>query len=310
MTKPHKAPHEHTKDDNRSAREYRDSVIRLLFRENRRAIELCNALTGRSYPDDAEVINCTPDKPLLKRSGDIAFTVNDELFMLFEHMSSPNPNIPLRCLQYCSEIIFSRFANQKKLLRSAKVEIPTPKVYMLYNGKKRIPEKMKLSDSFMLKGENADLELTVTVIDINHENGHEALEKSPSLAGYAYIVSLIEQRIKGGMSRDEAISASVRQCISEGVLTDFLEANYKEVVELFEYGYTHEDEMEARVLDAIEEGMKEGIEKGMEKGMESMLIAALQNLFPQEIIETLRKKAGISESRLEELRRVASEQPA
>ena len=290
----------------KSGREYRDSVIRLLFRESKRAIELCNALTGKEYPEDAEVVNCTPDKPLLKRSGDIAFTVSSELFMLFEHMSAPNPNIPLRCLQYCVEIIFSRFTSQKKLLRSAKVEIPTPKVYMLYNGKKRIPEKMKLSDCFMLKDENANLELTVTVIDINHDSGHEALRRSPSLAGYAYLVGLIEKNLEKGHEWDEAISASIKQCMSEGVLLDFLESNYKEVLELFEYGYTQEDEMEARVLDAIEEGM----EKGMEKGMESMLMTALQNLCPPEVIETMRKKAGISEARLEELREIASGQPA
>ena len=84
------------------------------------------------------------------------------------------------------------------------------------------------------------------------------------------------------------------------------------------YGYTQEDEMEARVLDAIEEGFKKGMEKGMEKsmekgmekGMESMLMTALQNLFPPEVIETMRKKAGISEARLEELKRFVSEQPA
>ena len=39
-----------------------------------------------------------------------------------------------------------------------------------YNGKKRVPEKMRLSDSFMLKGENADLELTVTVVKQDLKN--------------------------------------------------------------------------------------------------------------------------------------------
>ena len=39
----------------RSSREYKDSVMKLLFRDEKRAPELCNAVSGMNYPEGTPV---------------------------------------------------------------------------------------------------------------------------------------------------------------------------------------------------------------------------------------------------------------
>lgn len=240
------------KINDKSDREYKDSVIRLLFRDKKRAIELCNAVADKNYPMDAKVINCNMDNALLKRYGDVAFAIEGELFLMFEHQSTPSKNMALRCLQYGTDIIIAKFATQKALLRETLLKIPTPKFYLLYNGEKPMPEVMRLSDAFTTYDEQPSLEVIINVVNINHGSGSKALKKSPSLDGYAYLIALIRQKMNEGLERGKAIAVSIEQCIKEGIIAEFLKENYGEVVEMLKYEYTLEDELEAREMDGKE----------------------------------------------------------
>ncbi len=65
-------------------------------------------------------------------------------------------------------------------------EIPKPEFYVIYNGTKERPavEELRLSDAFMDCGAVAPLELIAKVININHPENNEFLEKCELLKGY------------------------------------------------------------------------------------------------------------------------------
>jgi hypothetical protein len=134
------------------------------------------------------------------------------------------------------------------------VKIPAPLIFVLYNGKKHLGSRvLRLSDAYM-KADAANakpdaepaLELTAKVVDINYGSGAPALERSPSLSGYSYLIAVIRKNIQSGMTRDEAIVAAIDLCIKEGVLTEFLRAHYQEVIKMLNYEY--DAEAERRVL--------------------------------------------------------------
>jgi len=139
------------------------------------------------------------------------------------------------------------------------VKLPTPKFYVLYNGKDELKETvLRLSSAFEIEG--GELELVVYVIDINYERGHAVLDKSPSLKGYSYLIAKIRDFRDSGLSRDEAIAKAVRACITEGVLADFLtDKNFKEVCDMLSFEYRIEDELAVRNKQERAEGKAEGI---------------------------------------------------
>ena len=204
-------------------------------------------------------------------------------------MSSPNPNMPMRILLYVVDIIELIFLSNKSLHSSSLIKIPTPKLFLLYNGKKSktpLPKTMRLSDCFITPDDEPALELTVQVTDISHDSGSKALTKSPTLGGYAYLIHLIETAVKEGVKRDKAIANAMKRCIEEGVLADFLEKNYNEVIDMLGYEYSVEDEIYVRQEDARREGREEGMEKGMEKGREEGMEKGIEKGMEKGITQT------------------------
>jgi len=238
----------------------RDRVFRRLFSEKKRAIELCNALEGTNYSPDTDAVICNLEDSLLRRYNDAAIGIESELLLFSEHQSTLNPNMPLRMLSFAAAAYDLWFVNSKEILKNRLYKIPTPKFYVLYNGERKLKhDVLKLSDAYKLKAGEFSLELTAKVLDVNYDSGCAALEKSPSLKGYAYLVALIRRYQENGFSLDKAIKTAIEQCMNENVLADFLQENYEEVANMLLREYRMEDELEAR--------MEEGEEIGMEKGI-------------------------------------------
>jgi len=81
----------------------------------------------------------------------------------------------------------------------------------------------------------------VKVIDINYNPSNEVLKRSSSLNGYSILVDKYVTNIKNGMSRDDAVVRAVRDCIAEGVLKDYLEANFMDVCKMLQKPYGVEE---------------------------------------------------------------------
>ena len=249
----------------KSDTKYSDTFIRALFQDKKRAIELCNAVTGSNYAIHTEVMLCNLDHTLLKRYNDLAFAIDDQLLFMVEHQSTISPNLPLRFLSYLTDILYSWFVKVDELYGKKLCQIPTPKLYVLYNGMEPLKEKtLKLSDAFHIKEDEPCLELEVEVIDVNYASGHEVLQRSESLKGYAYLIDQIRIYMGQGLVRDTAISMAIDRCIEQNVLSEFLQEHYLEVAKMLSWEYDQEAEFRIIRREAKEEGIEQGIEEGAE----------------------------------------------
>ena len=183
------------------------------------------------------------------------------------------------------------------------VTIPTPKFYVLYNGKEKLKNRLlRLSDAFRYDNHDFSLELEVKVVDINYGTGDAVLQRSPSLSGYAYLIDRIRYNMNAGHSRDKAIKAAINQCIHENVLADFLSDHYKEVCDMFDYGITYEEELEVIAEEARENGKTEGKAEGKAEGkVEGFLEAALKFIQNGTSLADVIRVLGLSDNQVQEL---------
>ena len=81
-------------------REYKDRVFRMLLKEPKVALEVYNAMNGTLYDNPDELIITTLENAVyLGMKNDVSFILGTQL-VLYEHQSTPNPNMPLRNLAY------------------------------------------------------------------------------------------------------------------------------------------------------------------------------------------------------------------
>jgi DNA-directed RNA polymerase subunit L len=144
---------------------------------------------------------------------------------------------------------------------------------VLYNGTEPyLPfGELRLSDAFMGmdKGEAPQLELVVKVVNINYGENPEVLEKCKDLNGYALFVAKIRGLQSEGATLEEAVKRAAKECLKEGVLTEFLSKyKYKELINLITLFYDEDMAIEI----AKEEAYEDGIEKGTLLLIERMLI--------------------------------------
>ena len=160
---------------------------------------------------------------------------------------------------------------QKAMYQERLVKIPTPKFYMLYNGRpqKKFRDVLKLSDAFTEKG--GDLELCVHVIDISYNEKNEILQACEPLYGYSYLVHLIQSYKRANNDDDTAIAKAIDDCKKSGILTSFLAKNSKEVINMFKLQWNIKDAkkywMEEAHANGKAEGKAEGIAEGKAEGL-------------------------------------------
>ena len=134
------------------------------------------------------------------------------------------------------------------------------------------------------------LELTVKIVDVRYGSNNEILKKSPVLDGYAYLVSLIEKYCRNeNMTRDKAINIAIEQCISNGILVEFLQEHFQEVAQMLGWEYNQEVEYQAIKEESEAKGKIEGkVELYFtELGLSIKQIAEKLNLGEDDVSETL-----------------------
>jgi len=242
-------------------REYKDSVFTLLFNDEKILAEVYGGITGQKIASDVK-IEIKTLKNILTNGvfNDVAFVMENRLVVLIEHQSTINGNMPLRMLLYIAEI-YNRLSKDKDLYSQNIFAIPRPEFIVLYNGVKDVPDKQVLRLSDMFKdvdgaGNPANLELVVTVYNINKGRNPEMAKRSPTLDGYETFIHTVRENEKT-MSRKEAIKKAVVDCINQNILKTFLENHKREVVGML----LHEWDLGQAVAVAKEEGEELGMRK-------------------------------------------------
>ena len=247
---------------------YKDNTFCALFSEKKNLIELYNALSGSSFDMDTPVEIVTLDNTFFgDRENDLSFIIDNRWIVLAEQQSTLSPNIPLRMLVYVARqyenLAFSRDIYSRKL-----VKIPTPELYVFYNGTQDAPveQEMKLSDAFMAECDKIALEVAVKFINVNYEKGAEILKRCKAMEGYSLLLHMIREECEATGELKTAIEKCIRKCVEEGIIADFLKEHGGEVMSFLFEKLTREECEAIREADGFEEGYAKGIEKGEASG--------------------------------------------
>lgn len=246
-------------------RNYKDTVSRMLFREPENALSLYNALNGTSYTDASQLtFNMLDNAIYMGMQNDISFLIMNEV-NLYEHQSTYNLNMPLRDLFYVAELL-QVYVKDQSLYSSKLIKLPTPHFVVFYNGVEDKPEKriLRLSEAFEVPTEDPELELKVTILNINPSMNEELKEKCQVLKQYTQYVELVRYN-SAGMPLEQAVETAIEYCIRHDILRDFLLKQRAEVVKMSIFEYDEEREIELIRRDEREIGKEIGEKIGIEK---------------------------------------------
>ena len=190
--------------------------------------------------------------------------------------------MPLRCLQYVSEV-YKRLHDNKALHSSRLLHIPQPEFFVLYNGVDPYPDDkiLRLSEAFpglgglgLSEGMRPALELEVRVLNINKGRNTDIVKQCRELDEYSAFVAKMRDLAHETGNKEEAVQAAVRYCLEHDILRSFLNAHAKEVVGMQITEWHLEDALAVEREEGREEGLSKGREEGLSKGREALLETA------------------------------------
>lgn len=250
-----------------AARNYKDRIFRMVFREKKALLALYNAMNETDYENEDDLKVTTLESALyLEMKNDVSFVLYDEL-LLYEHQSTKNPNLPLRNLFYVSDV-YSELTKDLFLYGSVPVQIPEPKFVVFYNGLENMQERevLKLSSLYAKKAEHISLELETLVLNVNVGYNKILMERCRQLSDYAQFVSEVRKRLSKKIPLSEAVNEAVEACIQRGILAEFLSKNRAEVIKVSIYEYDEEKVKRMFKEECMKLGMEQGKQLGIEQG--------------------------------------------
>ena len=285
-------------------REYKSSMFTALLKEKVNALDVFNALNGTDYTseDDLEI-------RMLENAIYISFR-NDASFIiagtinLYEHQSTYNLNMPLRDLIYVANLL-AEIVEGENLFGEKLVRIPEPRFVTFYNGTRKRPpiEELRLSDAYMTKTDQPQMELCCTVININSGYNKEFMEKCRIL--WEYMVYVDKVRLyRQTMSLEDALERAINECIEEHILEDFLRKHRAEVISMSVLEFNLEKQLmfarkegeEAGILEGKRAGILEGKQTGSELKLISLICRKLKKeKTPECIAEELEEELELVE---------------
>lgn len=289
---------------------YKSRIFAMLFSDRNELLKLYNAINGTSY-DDPELlqINTLENAVYMSMQNDVSFIIEMRLH-LYEHQSTYSPNLPVRYLLYVADV-YSDYTKDMNLYGSRPVKLPTPKFVIFYNGQAEQPDRkeVKLSELFTISESEPSLELTAVMLNINKGYNRKLMETCRTLHDYAEYTSRVRE-YAAEMSLDEAVERAITECISEGILADFLRKNRAEAKKVSIYEYDEERHMRQTREEGVEEGFASGLEQGMKQGMKQKEKQIAINLMNAGILteEQICAVTGLDLEELEELKKTLSEE--
>jgi hypothetical protein len=256
-----------------------------LFSDRKNLLSLYNAVNQSNYnnPDDLEIVTLE-NAIYMGMKNDLAFIMDMNLY-LYEHQSTYNPNIPLRNLFYIADE-YQRLVVQKSLYSTVIQKIPTPRFIVFYNGTKKVDDynEFRLSSAYENPTDNPDLELRVTMLNVNDGHNLELMEHCRTLKEYAKYVARVRKYVTQNIPLEEAVTRAVDECIEEGILAEFLMKNKAEVIKVSIYEYDKEFEEKKLRKAEYEAGVEAGIELGERSLLENQIRKKLKKGKPIEQI--------------------------
>ena len=264
-------------------REYKSDVISMMLQIPEYALDVYNAMNDSVYtdPDMIQIMRLENGISLSVRN-DASFFISNYL-NLYEHQSTYSPNAPLRFLIYLTNLL-KKTIRKRDLYGRKRVQIATPHFAVFYNGTEKRPEKevLKLSDAFINRTDTPEIELTVTVYNINPDNNTQLLEKSEVLRSYMIFVNRVRENLEHQKKiaqnpseydeaayeedLEKAINEAIDYCVKHHIMEEFFRENRNEVTKSMVLDYTWERREELIRAEEYEDGKREGLEIGRADG--------------------------------------------
>ena len=163
---------------------------------------------------------------------------------------------------------------------------------------------MSLKDAFE-DGTNPDIEVKVTMININYGHNKEILNACRPLEEYAWFVDKVRKNQELTETLEEAIDAAIDELVEDSVIKPFLISNRAEVKRMciteYDEARTFAEQREEGIEIGIEIGIDKGIEIGIDRGIEIGSIKMLSSLVKGGVltIEQAATAANVSVSEFE-----------
>jgi hypothetical protein len=178
--------------------------------------------------------------------------------------------MPLRGFLYYADLYRKLIHRSERLYSKHLLKIPRPHYIVFYNGsEKELAEErriLRLSDAFETDTGAGEYEWTATMININSGKNQSIMDSCHVLYEYAVFVAKIK-KYRDSMELKEDIDLTVRECIEENILRDFLEQHRREVCDMC---LTEFDEK--KYEDVLrEEGREERLAEGRSEERKTLL---------------------------------------
>ena len=208
-------------------RTVKDSVFANLFTDTKYLIKLYRALHPEDKKTDEKDIENVTIKNILTDQlyNDLGFRIGNTVLLLLEAQSTWTVNIIVRILMYlmqtyndyCSE-------NGLDLYGSTRVKLPKPELYVIFTGdRKDHPEYITLKDEFF-GGQEVAVDAKVKII----YDG----QPGDIINQYVTFTKVANDQMKKHGKTRKAVEETIRICIDEDVLTEYLKEREVEVMDI------------------------------------------------------------------------------
>ena len=282
-------------------RMYKSRIFAMLFSDRNELLKLYNAINGTSYDDqDLLQVNTLENAIYMSMQNDVSFIIEMRL-NLYEHQSTYSPNLPVRYLLYVADV-YSDYTKDMNLYGTKAVKLPTPRFVIFYNGQAEQPDRkeLRLSELFSIPDADPSLELKAVMLNINKGHNRKLMETCRTLQDYAEYTFRVRE-YAAEMPLDLAVEQAITECISEGILADFLRKNRAEAKKVSIYEYDEERHMRQTREEGMEEGYANGFSQGIEQGITQTVINLLKSGFLTDI--QIREITGLDQEQLDELKK-------
>ena len=282
-------------------RMYKSRIFAMLFSDRNELLKLYNAINGTSYDDpDLLQVNTLENAVYMSMQNDVSFIIDLRL-NLYEHQSTYSPNLPVRYLLYVADV-YSDYTKDMNLYGTKAVKLPTPRFVIFYNGQAEQPDRkeLKLSELFSIPDADPSLELKAVMLNINKGHNRKLMETCRTLQDYAEYTFRVRE-YAAEMPLDLAVEQAITECISEGILADFLRKNRAEAKKVSIYEYDEERHMRQTREEGMEEGYANGFSQGIEQGITQTVINLLKSGLLTDI--QIREITGLDQKQLDELKK-------
>ena len=243
-------------------RKYKDSVFTDLFGSDRNGkknfLDLYNALAGTDYKmGEVKLERKVIEQSLYKTfNNDVSWEVNGKLIVLIENQSTVNENMPFRCLEYVTRI-YEGIIPPKMRYAEKMFKIPNPDFYVVYVGKKELPQEqeLRLSDAFY-EQDNSKLELVIKLKNCSDSRLLPISGTCDILKEYCQFIELVEQNYNRLFPK-RSFKKAIEIAIEKGILVEYLDRKSREVINMLCAKYNYKMDIAVKKEEAFQDGQEQ-----------------------------------------------------